>query len=44
MISPDGENVKMKDKVPCEYGVEKWLKNVEDRMRTTLKKILLECR
>jgi hypothetical protein len=26
IVSPDCETVKLWAKVPCEYGVEKWLK------------------
>jgi hypothetical protein len=28
-------------KIPCELGVESWLKNVEKMMRETLKKLLM---
>ena len=32
MFSPEGENVKFNPKVPCDYGVEKWLHKVEFAM------------
>ena len=43
MMSPDDETVKFQSKVPCELGVESWLKNVEKMMRETLKQMLLVC-
>lgn len=26
LLAPDGEEVRLATRVPCEYGVEKWLK------------------
>ena len=43
MSSPDGENVKFQPFVPCENGLENWLKGVEKAMRDTLKKNLQSC-
>lgn len=43
MNSPEGENVKLNPKVPCDYGVEKWLKQVEAKMQESLKKLLAQC-
>lgn len=40
LLSPEGEKVNLSSKVTCEFGVEKWLKNVELRMVETLKKEL----
>jgi hypothetical protein len=42
MISPDGETVKFLTRVPCEYGIEKWLANVEHKMKETLAKVLVD--
>jgi hypothetical protein len=44
MISPEKENVKMSNKVACDFGVEKWLKQVENRMQESLKRLLKQCR
>jgi len=43
MTSQEGENVKLTPKVPCDYGVEKWLKQVENKMKDSLKKLLFGC-
>lgn len=44
MTSPDGEVVPfLNGKVPCEFGVEKWLKQVELKMVDTLKHLLTTC-
>jgi len=41
LTSPEGENIRLNTKIPCELGVESWLKNVEKMMRETLKKLLM---
>lgn len=44
MSSPDGEVVPFANcKVTCEFGVEKWLKQVEFKMIYILKHLLTDC-
>lgn len=42
LVSPDGEIVRLNPRVPCEYGVEKWLRQVEVKMKESLAKILVD--
>jgi len=41
LTSPEGEIIRLNSKIPCELGVENWLKHVERMMRETLKKLLM---
>lgn len=43
LISPEGETVPFKTKVPCLYGIEKWLKEVELKMVENLKNLMQQC-
>jgi len=40
LVSPEGETVPLKTKVPCLYGIEKWLKEVEIKMVENLKNLI----
>ena len=41
--SPDQEEIKLTSNVPCDLGIESWLKQVERMMKDTLRKKLNDC-